>query len=165
VSLLYVAQREFAVTHPHDNRISIMGTDDVTTGIIIIVRHTGKQNTLCWLNITLQSSTVVCLWSFSISFGSVCCFENNFFDVLLTLKSSGWKSNTFNSCCWRHFSDLTVHFDLKKKFLLFCFLAQPKNYFSDRSRSITGTAISKPKQKELKFLNSRLNLNLKHKNH
>jgi hypothetical protein len=39
-----VAQREFAVTHPHDNRISIMGTDDVTTGIIIIVRHTGKKN-------------------------------------------------------------------------------------------------------------------------
>jgi hypothetical protein len=31
------------VTHPHDNRISILGTDDVTTGIIIVVRHTGKN--------------------------------------------------------------------------------------------------------------------------
>ena len=43
ISLLYVGQREFAVTHPHDNRISILGTDDVTTGIIIVVRHTGKK--------------------------------------------------------------------------------------------------------------------------
>ena len=31
------------MTHPHDNRISILGTDDVTTGIIIVVRHTGKN--------------------------------------------------------------------------------------------------------------------------
>ena len=42
ISLLYVGQREFAVTHPHDNRISILGTDDVTTGIIIVIRHTGN---------------------------------------------------------------------------------------------------------------------------
>ena len=92
MSLLYVAQREFAVTHPHDNRISIMGTDDVTTGIIIIVRHTGKQNTFCWSDITYQSSTRVCLLNFNILFGSVCSFEKDFFDVLLTLKSSGWKA-------------------------------------------------------------------------
>ena len=41
VELLYVFQREFAVTHPHDNKISILGTDDVTTGHIVIIRHTG----------------------------------------------------------------------------------------------------------------------------
>jgi protein N-terminal asparagine amidohydrolase len=44
MSLLYVAQREFAVTHPHDSRISILGTDDVTTGIIVILRHTGQPS-------------------------------------------------------------------------------------------------------------------------
>ena len=44
VGLLYVFQREFAVTHPHDNKISILGTDDVTTGHILIIRHTGKFN-------------------------------------------------------------------------------------------------------------------------
>ena len=42
VGLLYVFQREFAVTHPHDNKISTLGTDDVTTGHILIIRHTGK---------------------------------------------------------------------------------------------------------------------------
>ena len=41
IELLYVFQREFAVTHPHDNKISILGTDDVTTGHIVIIRHTG----------------------------------------------------------------------------------------------------------------------------
>jgi len=40
--LLYVSQREYAVTHPHDNKVSIIGTDDVTTNVILIVRHTGS---------------------------------------------------------------------------------------------------------------------------
>ena len=44
LGLLYIFQREFAVTYPHDNKISIMGTDDVTTGLILVLRHTGKQN-------------------------------------------------------------------------------------------------------------------------
>ena len=41
-SLLYVSQREYAVTHTHDNKIQVVGTDDVTTNIVIIVRHTGS---------------------------------------------------------------------------------------------------------------------------
>jgi len=44
--LLYVSQREYAVTHPHDNKVSIIGTDDVTTNVILIVRHTGSGITL-----------------------------------------------------------------------------------------------------------------------
>ena len=39
---LYVFSREFAVTHPHDNKISVMGTDDITTSQIIVIKHAGK---------------------------------------------------------------------------------------------------------------------------
>ena len=41
VGLLYVFQREFGATDPHDNKISVIGTDDVTTGHIVIIRHSG----------------------------------------------------------------------------------------------------------------------------
>ena len=40
--LIYVFAREFAVTHPHDNKISVMGTDDITTSHIIVIKHSGK---------------------------------------------------------------------------------------------------------------------------
>ena len=40
--LLYVSVREFGVTHPHDNKISVLGTDDVTTNLVILVRHAGS---------------------------------------------------------------------------------------------------------------------------
>ena len=46
VGLLYVFQREFAATHPHDNKISVIGTDDVTTGHILIIRHSGQTHFL-----------------------------------------------------------------------------------------------------------------------
>jgi hypothetical protein len=42
LGLLYIFQREFAATHPHDNKITILGTDDVTTAHILVLRHTGN---------------------------------------------------------------------------------------------------------------------------
>ena len=42
--LVYVCAREFAVTHPHDNKISVMGTDDITTSHIIVIKHSGENN-------------------------------------------------------------------------------------------------------------------------
>ena len=42
LGLLYVFKREFAVTYPHDNKVSLIGTDEVTTDLVIVVRHTGK---------------------------------------------------------------------------------------------------------------------------
>ena len=42
---LYVFSREFAVTHPHDNKISVMGTDDITTSQIIVIKHAGNKIT------------------------------------------------------------------------------------------------------------------------
>lgn len=42
VGLLYVHQREFAVTGLHDKHISILGTDDATTCQIVVLRHTGS---------------------------------------------------------------------------------------------------------------------------
>ena len=41
-SLLYVSTREYATTYPHDTKISILGTDDFTSNIAILVRHTGS---------------------------------------------------------------------------------------------------------------------------
>ncbi len=41
--LVYVLPREFAVTHPHDNKISVLGTDDVTTGLILVLKHSGTD--------------------------------------------------------------------------------------------------------------------------
>lgn len=40
--LLYVLQREFAATTPHDKNVTIIGSDDATTCIIVIVRHSGS---------------------------------------------------------------------------------------------------------------------------
>ncbi|KDR24540.1 protein N-terminal asparagine amidohydrolase-like [Zootermopsis nevadensis] len=41
VGLLYVQQRELAVTVPHDKNVNILGSDDVTT-CIVALRHSGK---------------------------------------------------------------------------------------------------------------------------
>ena len=41
-SLLYVGQREFGVTHSHDNKVQVLGSDDVTTNLVMIVRHSGS---------------------------------------------------------------------------------------------------------------------------
>ncbi|XP_044735791.1 protein N-terminal asparagine amidohydrolase [Chrysoperla carnea] len=40
--LLYVQQREMAATTPHDKYVSILGSDDATTCIITVVRHSGS---------------------------------------------------------------------------------------------------------------------------
>ncbi|XP_075224228.1 N-terminal amidohydrolase 1 [Lycorma delicatula] len=40
VGLLYVRQREMAVTVPHDKNVSIIGTDDVTACLIFVLRST-----------------------------------------------------------------------------------------------------------------------------
>ena len=42
VGLLYVQQREFAATVPHDKNVSILGSDDATTCIVVVVRHSGS---------------------------------------------------------------------------------------------------------------------------
>ncbi|XP_059470022.1 protein N-terminal asparagine amidohydrolase isoform X2 [Neocloeon triangulifer] len=42
MGLLYVQQREFAITVPHDKNVTIMGSDDATTCIIVVLRHTGS---------------------------------------------------------------------------------------------------------------------------
>ncbi|KAL1497945.1 hypothetical protein ABEB36_008825 [Hypothenemus hampei] len=42
VGLVYVRQRELASTVPHDKNVSILGSDDATTCIIVVVRHTGS---------------------------------------------------------------------------------------------------------------------------
>ncbi|KAK9877165.1 hypothetical protein WA026_016907 [Henosepilachna vigintioctopunctata] len=42
VGSLYVQQREFAATVPHDKNVTILGCDDVTTCIIVVVRHSGS---------------------------------------------------------------------------------------------------------------------------
>ncbi|XP_069726454.1 protein N-terminal asparagine amidohydrolase isoform X3 [Phaenicophaeus curvirostris] len=43
--LLYVQQREFAVTTPADGSVSILGSDDATTCHIVVLRHTGSGAT------------------------------------------------------------------------------------------------------------------------
>ena len=52
--LIYVFAREFAVTHPHDNKISVMGTDDITTSHIIVIKHSGIHNCFGWVVKTIQ---------------------------------------------------------------------------------------------------------------
>ncbi|XP_021928509.1 protein N-terminal asparagine amidohydrolase [Zootermopsis nevadensis] len=42
VGLLYVQQRELAVTIPHDKNVNILGSDDATTCIIVVLRHSGS---------------------------------------------------------------------------------------------------------------------------
>lgn len=40
--LLYVIERELAVTVPQDKNVSILGTDNATTCVIVVIRHTGS---------------------------------------------------------------------------------------------------------------------------
>lgn len=42
MGLLYVKQREFASTVPHDKHVTILGSDNATNCFIVVVRHTGK---------------------------------------------------------------------------------------------------------------------------
>ncbi|XP_029661681.1 protein N-terminal asparagine amidohydrolase [Formica exsecta] len=42
VGLLYVQQREMAATLPQDKNVNILGSDDMTTCIIVVVRHSGS---------------------------------------------------------------------------------------------------------------------------
>ncbi|XP_014257486.1 protein N-terminal asparagine amidohydrolase isoform X2 [Cimex lectularius] len=42
IGLLYVMQREMAVTVPHDKNVNIIGSDDFTTCIVVVLRHTGS---------------------------------------------------------------------------------------------------------------------------
>ncbi|KAG5877398.1 hypothetical protein JTB14_037020 [Gonioctena quinquepunctata] len=42
VGLLYVQQREYAATVPHDKNVNIIGSDDATTCIIVVIRHSGS---------------------------------------------------------------------------------------------------------------------------
>ncbi|XP_046398259.1 protein N-terminal asparagine amidohydrolase [Ischnura elegans] len=42
MGLLYVKQREMAITVPHDKNVSIIGADDFTTCIAVMLRHTGS---------------------------------------------------------------------------------------------------------------------------
>uniref|UniRef100_U5ESL8 Putative asparagine amidohydrolase n=1 Tax=Corethrella appendiculata TaxID=1370023 RepID=U5ESL8_9DIPT len=42
VGLLYVGQRELAAVAPHDKNVTIIGSDDATTCIIVVVRHSGS---------------------------------------------------------------------------------------------------------------------------
>ncbi|KAF8792398.1 Protein N-terminal asparagine amidohydrolase like protein [Argiope bruennichi] len=39
VGLLYVHQREYAVTTPHDKHITVVGTEDTTTCSMVVLRH------------------------------------------------------------------------------------------------------------------------------
>lgn len=41
VGLLYVGQRELAAVATHDKNVNIIGSDDATTCIIVVVRHSG----------------------------------------------------------------------------------------------------------------------------
>ncbi|XP_069761917.1 protein N-terminal asparagine amidohydrolase isoform X2 [Narcine bancroftii] len=43
--LLYIQQREFAVTLPQDGSVSILGTEDATTCHLVVLRHTGSGAT------------------------------------------------------------------------------------------------------------------------
>ncbi|XP_076028322.1 N-terminal amidohydrolase 1 [Oratosquilla oratoria] len=40
--LLYLRQREYAVTVPQDENVHILGTDDATTSTVAVLRHTGS---------------------------------------------------------------------------------------------------------------------------
>lgn len=42
IGLLYVHQREFGAVAPHDKQINLIGSDDATTCIIAVVKHTGS---------------------------------------------------------------------------------------------------------------------------
>ena len=40
--LLYMRPREYAVTVPHDDAVHFMGSDDATTSVMAVLRHTGE---------------------------------------------------------------------------------------------------------------------------
>lgn len=40
--LLYLRQREYAVTVPHDENVQFLGTDDATTSVMAVLRHTSE---------------------------------------------------------------------------------------------------------------------------
>ena len=40
--LLYVGQREYAVTVAHDENVATLGTDDCTTSVMAVLRHIGE---------------------------------------------------------------------------------------------------------------------------
>lgn len=42
LGLLYVGQRELAAVAPHDKSVTIIGSDDATTCIIVVLRHSGN---------------------------------------------------------------------------------------------------------------------------
>lgn len=42
IGLLYIHQREMAAVAPHDKQINLIGSDDATTCIIVVVKHTGS---------------------------------------------------------------------------------------------------------------------------
>lgn len=42
IGLLYVGQREMAAVAPHDKIVNIIGSDDATSCIIVVVRHSGS---------------------------------------------------------------------------------------------------------------------------
>ena len=42
--LLYIGQREYAVTVPQDENVLTLGTDDCTTSVMAVLRHTGEYN-------------------------------------------------------------------------------------------------------------------------
>ena len=61
MGLLYVFKREFAVTYPHDNKVSLIGTDEVTTDLVIVVRHTGEPDSRVTMsNLPLSQSESGC---------------------------------------------------------------------------------------------------------
>ena len=48
--LLYLRQREYAVTVPQDDSVQFFGTDDATTSVMAVLRHTGKTRSLRTMN-------------------------------------------------------------------------------------------------------------------
>lgn len=47
LGLLYVGQREMAAVASHDKNVNIIGSDDATTCIIVVVRHSGENKFGC----------------------------------------------------------------------------------------------------------------------
>ena len=39
---LYLTIREFAITHNHDSKVDIIGTDNLVNNVVLIIKNTGK---------------------------------------------------------------------------------------------------------------------------
>lgn len=66
VGLLYVGQREMAAAAPHDKNINIIGTDDATTCIIVVVRHSGQSKLLFIMDTThTHIHTHLCMYMYA----------------------------------------------------------------------------------------------------